>query len=94
MDQGANKVNTTSADRTRELLARMFPAERPLTELQRAHAALSLALEERARLPRNSAFLTAARERVTRCRAEVKRLTKRPPGIDPGAVEVSIEDAK
>jgi hypothetical protein len=44
--------------------------------LQLARAALALALEERAHLPRNSSFLAAARERVSRCRAEVKRLSK------------------
>jgi hypothetical protein len=73
---GATQMNTNSADRTRELLAKMYPAERPLTELQRARAALDLALEYRAHLPRNSADLDAARERVARCRAEVGRLSK------------------
>lgn len=71
----ASHRNEPGADRTRELLAKMFPAERPLTDLQRARAALDLALEYRAHLPRNSSFLAAARERVARCRAEVKRLS-------------------
>jgi hypothetical protein len=68
-----NHMKQPSADKTRELLAKMFPAERPLTELQRAKLALELALERRAHMPRNSAFLEQARANVARCRAEVKR---------------------
>lgn len=52
--EAAGKGIESRADRTRELLAKMFPAERPLTDLERAQGALRDARDRLAHLPRTS----------------------------------------